>query len=170
MKSELDSKLYRYQDRASYDANSQYNAHILELYKLYLASAENISDRRQTANAFFVSLNTALISLISYLSLDVSESYWLVAIAGTAISYMWYRLIRSYKDLNTAKFKVIHKMEKNLPMQPYEAEWEAVGRGKKPKLYLPFTHVEIYIPWVFILLHLFVITHKLMLIIERQLS
>jgi hypothetical protein len=76
-----------------------------------------------------------------------------VAIAGIAISYMWYRLVRSYKDLNTAKFKVIHEIESQLPIAPYDAEWEAVGRGKAPELYLPFTHVEIYVPWVFIILH-----------------
>jgi hypothetical protein len=40
---------------------------------------------------------------------------------------MWYRLVRSYKDLNSAKFKVIHEIEKSLPISPYDAEWEAVG-------------------------------------------
>ena len=65
--------------------------------------------------------------------------------------------VRSYKDLNTAKFKLIHEIEAKLPMAPYDAEWEAVGRGKAPELYLPFTHVEICVPWVFLVLHAVVV-------------
>jgi len=129
--------------------------HRMEQYKLYLEMADRISSRRQTANSYFLTLNTVLLSLVSYLSLGTEQKkwYWLVAIAGIVLSYMWYRLIRSYKNLNSAKFKVIHEIEAKLPMAPYDAEWEAIGRGKAPELYLPFTHVEIYVPWVFITLH-----------------
>lgn len=158
--SELNNKLFT-GDAENYEASNNYNTHLLEQYKIYLTSAENISNRRQTANAFFVTINTVLISLISYLNLGVANSskhYWVISIAGIAISYMWYRLVHSYKDLNSAKFKVIHEIEKKLPISPYDAEWEAVGRGNNPKLYLPFTHIEIYVPWVFILLHFSVLS------------
>ena len=40
-------------------------------------------------------------------------------------------------------------MEQHLPLAPYDAEWEAVGRGEDSKLYKPFTHVEMVIPWYF---------------------
>lgn len=153
---ELHGKLYSDIDPTSYDTNTQYNAHLFEQYKVYLASAENISNRRQTANAFFVSLNAALVSLLSYLSLGDSNSFWVVAFVGATISYMWYRLVRSYKDLNSAKFKVINEIEKALPIRPYNAEWEAVGKGEEPDLYMPFTKIELHIPRIFILLHIFV--------------
>lgn len=133
--------------------------HRIEQYKLYLEMSDRISARRQTANSYFLTLNTALLSLVTYLSLGAEQMrwYWLVALAGIVLSYMWYRLVRSYKDLNTAKFKVIHEIEAKLPMAPYDAEWEAVGRGRAPELYLPFTHVEICVPWVFLILHAVVI-------------
>ncbi|MEP4890437.1 MAG: hypothetical protein ABJV04_10450 [Aliiglaciecola sp.] len=137
-----------------------YNEQLFEQYKIYLASADTISSRRQSANSFFVTLNTVLVSLISYLNIGHTETtniFWLVSTAGIAICYMWYRLVRSYRDLNTAKFKVIHEIEKSLPLSPFDAEWEAVGRGEDSKLYLPFTHVEMYVPMVFIVLHLFVL-------------
>ena len=44
-------------------------------------------------------------------------------------------------------------MEKELPFTPFDAEWEAVGRGEKSELYLPFTEVEMKIPWVFAAIH-----------------
>ena len=89
------------------------------------------------------------------------STLWLVAAAGIALSYLWYRLIRSYRDLNTAKFKVIHEIEKRLPLSPYDAEWEAMGRGNNPMLYKPFTHIETGVPWVFVVLHALVLLHSI---------
>lgn len=139
-----------------------YKQHLLEQYKLYVEMADKISERRQSANSFFLTINTVIVSLTTYFTLGgiLSDSILLyipISLAGLLICYTWYRLIRSYKDLNTAKFKVIHEIEQKLPCAPYGLEWEKVGRGKNPKLYLPFTHIEIYIPWVFFTLHIFVL-------------
>src|SRR5439155_23409496 len=76
----------------------------------------------------------------------------LVPMAGGVLCYLWFRIIRSYRDLNSAKFKVV-AIEQQLPLRPYDAEWEAVGRGTNPRLYLPFTHIEVLIPWVFMGFH-----------------
>lgn len=123
--------------------------------------ADRISSRRQSANSFFLSVNTAIITVVSYIQLGLpkgesSDFYWLVSLAGMALCYMWYRLIRSYKDLNSGKFEIVLSIERNLPISPYNAEWELVGRGKDPKLYLPFTRVEMVVPWIFFILHLVV--------------
>lgn len=141
-----------------YQNSDKYQDHLLEQYKVYLESTDRISSRRQNANSFFVTINTALIALVSYMHLGSATStkyYWLVALAGMAISYMWYRLIRSYRDLNYAKFKIIHQIEKKLPLNLFDTEWEVVGSGKKSSTYLPFTHIEIGIPWIFFVLHIF---------------
>ena len=151
----LNDKLFSIGIQDSYPNVEKYQDHLLQQYKIYLESAEHISARRQNANSFFVTINTAIIALVGYVSLGSSSIrfYWLIALAGIAISFMWYRIICSYRDLNTAKFKVLHQIEKRLPLSPFDAEWEAVERGKNPKLYLPFTHIEVGIPLVFIFLH-----------------
>jgi len=136
-----------------------YKSHYLEIYKIYLEMADRISSRRQSANSFFLTINTALVGLIGYIKLGAGKSsnyYYLVGIAGMVLCYIWYRLIKLYKDMNSGKFKVVHEIESNLPMSPYDAEWEILGRGKNPKIYLPFTKVEMRVPWVFFGLHLFV--------------
>lgn len=69
------------------------------------------------------------------------------------LCYAWYRLIQSYKGLNSGKFKVIHAIEQYLPISPYDAEWEALGRGKNSKLFLSFHKVEMIVPFVFFALH-----------------
>ena len=138
-----------------------YAAHGLEIYRAYVEAADRISSRRHNANSYFLTVNTVIVGLVSYLGFGASsvaaEVFVSVAFAGVAISYLWYRIIRSYRDLNSAKFKVIHEIEKQLPLRPYDAEWDAVGRGENPKLYLPFTRIELFVPWVFIVLHAYLI-------------
>lgn len=156
--SSIKDTLYSPEMCEQYESADKYRDHLLEQYKAYTESAQKNSDRRNTANVYFLTINTALITILGYLQVKQAANveiaaHVLIALAGIVISYMWYRLIRSYKDLNTAKFKVIHEIEKQLPIRPFDAEWEAVGRGENPKLYLPFTHIELRIPWVFFFLH-----------------
>ncbi len=155
---QLTARLFnQFPSERPYATNEKQQAHLLDQYKLYVEMADRISARRQTANSYFLSINTALVGFVGYItSKESGDYYWLLPVAGVALSYLWYRLIRSYRDLNTAKFKVIHEIEKALPLSPYDAEWEAIGRGEQPKLYKPFTHIETGVPWVFILLHVFV--------------
>lgn len=136
---------------------SDYHAHLLEQYRLYIEMADNISERRQSANSYFLSVNTAVLAFVGYVTTkDTSDYLWLLAICGLALSYLWYCLIRSYRDLNTAKFKVAHRLERLLPARPYDAEWIALGRGKDSDLYKPVSHIEMGVPWVFLVLHAFV--------------
>ncbi len=145
-----------------------YREHVLEIYKLYVDMADKISERRQSASSFFLTLNSAIIALVGYVNLSqeitsiASSFFWLVAVSGMVMSFLWYRLIRSYKDMNTGKFKVIHAIEKQLPLRPYDAEWTALGKGEDPKLYLKFTNIEMYVPWVFFILHLFVFVRSIL--------
>lgn len=138
-----------------------HQTHLLEQYKLYVEMADKISERRQSANSYFLTVNSALLAFVGYVTTkDTSDYLWLLGIAGMALSYLWYRLVQSYRDLNTAKFLVVHAIEKRLPLCPYDAEWEAMGSGKNPKLYKPVTHIEAGVPWVFFGLHAFVLLHS----------
>jgi hypothetical protein len=136
-----------------------YRDHALEIYKTYLEMADRISERREKANSFFLAVNTALIALLAkdaFAGPAAAAPSWLellVPIAAGVLCYLWYRIIRSYRDLNSAKFKVVHAIERQLPLRPYDAEWESVERGKNPRLYLPFTHVEKVVPWLFMVFH-----------------
>jgi len=139
-----------------------YSDHALEQYKLYVEMADRISSRRQSTNTFFVTLNTVLISLAGYTKAATSiESffYFITSLAGLFICYIWYRLVKSYKNLNSAKFKVVHSIEKEMPFNLFDAEWEAVGRGKDKNLYHPFTELELKVPWVFFSIYILVLAY-----------
>lgn len=130
---------------------------LLEQYKLYVEMADRISQRRQSTNNYFLTINTFLLSFFAFfhnVSSNKSVLVCLISMAGITLCYVWYRLIISYKGLNSGKFKVIHEMEKLLGYAPYDIEWEKLGRGKNKKLYLPFTNIEPYIPGIFGALYL----------------
>lgn len=133
---------------------ADYKDHLFEQYKLYVESVEKTSDRRQHANNYFITINTALISLIGlYFQFKIFENLaWIksvLALVGIIICVIFWFLIRSYKQLNTGKFEVIHEIEKHLPLALYKYEWEILGEGKDNKKYYPFSHIELLIPWVF---------------------
>ena len=60
---------------------------------------------------------------------------WHVAlpVAGFLVCITWYSLVTAYKNLNTAKFRIIHEVERNLPVALFRSEWQLCeyGVGKK---------------------------------------
>lgn len=121
-----------------------------EQYKIYVASAEKISDRRDSANKYFLTLTSSLFVLaglvIQYT--DETKKLFLIGLCvlGISLSVIFYFLINSYRQLNSAKFEMIHKIEKRLPLQLYKQEWKILGEGKDKKKYFPFSHIERLIP------------------------
>lgn len=152
---EIEKKLFT-SDSNKY--GDKYIEHLLEQYKIYISAAGDISEQRQKSNEFFLGLNTALVALLGFVVTKTSnnEVTWLLAlssIAGITTCYLWYRIIMSYRGLNSGKYKIIHAIEARLPMALYDTEWELLGRGKKKNLYWPFTHIEWKIPWIFIAIY-----------------
>ena len=139
------------------DYGESYRSHCVDIYKMFVEMADRISTRRQSANSFFLSINTLVIGAVGYVGFGKKvmdpEFYGMVAAAGIALCFFWFCLIVSYRNLNTAKFKVIHEIEQMLPLAPYDAEWEVAGRGKNPLVYTPLTYIEMLVPWVFLVLH-----------------
>ena len=160
MKSEDIERMLFISDSDEY--GDKYIEHLLEQYKIYIASAEKISDRRQKTNEFFLGLNTALVALLGFVvtkmsQVEVISILILSSIAGMMMCYLWYRIIRSYDGLNGGKFKVIHAIEARLPLALYDTEWEILGRGDEKKIYWPFTKIERWIPWIFIAIYVIIV-------------
>jgi len=135
---------------------------LLGQYRLYVEMADNVSQRRHQTNAFFLTVNLALVTALSTLATGDGSApignggIVIVAIAGIGFSYFWRQLVRSYRQLNTGKFEVVHELEARLPARLYDAEWTALGRGEDPEKYTPLTHIEEDVPLVFAVLYGFI--------------
>jgi len=141
----------------------KYNEHLLQQYLLYVQMADKVSERRSLANTFFLTANTAILSTLGIVtavspanSVESGFLAFLAAITPVLLCYSWYRMVRSYQQLSTGKFSVIHEIEAKLPLAPYRAEWNALGEGKDPAKYKPLTDVEKWVPLIFAMLYVVV--------------
>lgn len=128
----------------------------LEIYKLLVEMADRVSQRRQAANSFYLSVNTFLVGGSAFLKTltPSNSSIIIVTIAGIAICALWRQNIQSYKTLNGAKFKVINDIETRLAEQPFHAEWEELDPDSNGKRHKPFHQVEGIVPWVFAVVYI----------------
>lgn len=128
-----------------------------DLYKLYVATAERVSDRRAAANTWMLSVNSAIVALYGYLGQDglsvnaIEQGVWLLAIpaSGILVCLAWSALLASYSKLNGAKFQVLHEMEKSLSFGPFERErviYKEMGRRA-------FAGIERRVPFAFMALY-----------------
>ena len=128
------------------------------LFDLYLATAEKVTDRRAQANAWMLSVNSAIVGLYGYLQSDkfpastAQKAVWLWAIpvAGAIVSIAWAALISSYRKLNRAKFTVLAELEADFPISPFTREHEIYEKDHRRS----FSQVESLIPGCFALLYI----------------
>ena len=132
---------------------NQFENHLIEQYKLYVEMADRISARRMLANSFFVCVHTALITALTVLIKEKILQSTLLGfspfIAVIMLCFVWWLVTHSYRQLNSGKFKVVHKLEELLPVAPYHEEWVLLGVGKDKRKYLPLTHAENWVPVCF---------------------
>lgn len=144
------------------------NQVLLEQYKTYVEMADRISARRSETNKFFISLLTALLAIVSLtVDNDAFKEYQgfvfiVVSIMGLALNVIWYVNIRSYRQLNSGKFKVIHEMESKLAFPCYQKEWKILGEGQESKKYLQLTRVERFVPFVLAVPYFLLLIHSLL--------
>lgn len=120
---------------------------VLVQWQTCVEMANSVSQRRDTMNNIFVTLNLAIIATIS-INWDIKSLFILAA--GIVVCVIWLLFIRNYKLLNAEKFNVINEIEKKLPVKPFNDEWKKLERNKK---YKDSTKLEKTLPIMFIVLY-----------------
>ncbi len=122
-------------------------SHLIEQYKIYVEMADRISSRRNLANVFFLTLHTTFFSVERIQLIELKLLILFPFSVLLIFCWVWWKLIKSYRCLNSAKYKVIGELEKELPVSPYwSMEWKELGEGKDPKKYVPLTAIENIVP------------------------
>ena len=130
---------------------------LLEQYKIFAETAENLVSRRQNVNSFYITATTALITIggtVFALGSDgVLASQIIVAAAltipGFLMNISWYKMLQSYFVNNQGKMKVLSLIEKKLAASMYDAEWKAMKNRYSKKKYISFTQHEKSLPIAF---------------------
>ena len=146
-----DSALFSY-TKVTYDGS--FETDLLDQYKLYVQSAENVSSRRLASSRYLLAVNAALVALWGFHAQatgSISLTF-LLPILGILVSLLWYRIIRSHKRLNEVKFGIIHRLEEHLPAALFKLEWREAHQDRG-EAYRAVTDIERWIPLLFLALH-----------------
>ena len=136
---------------------------LLEQYKLFLQTSEDLVSRRQNVNSFYISISSAIVAIMGFLfAMDLGRMSELVigfafCIVGIILSISWSKSLACYGNLNSSKMKIISSIEKQLPLSLFDAEWAALSDKLNKKKYVSFTESEQTIPRLFGLLYCIVI-------------
>jgi hypothetical protein len=144
---------------------------VLEIYKLTVEMADRVSARRAVANAFFLTVNTTLVAVVGLTTVGPDSALLSIAVcaAGVAVAGSWWQLLRVYRRLNGAKFKVINQIEAEHPVKPYTDEWAELmaedartgHRARPGNAFRELGGVERIVPMVFGLLYVVLLIGRL---------
>ena len=140
---------------------------LLEVYKLHAELADRVSQRREGANRLHVSIAVGLVVFLGTLirfsddrTLDTSV-FIAVGFCGLIVSASWYIALRSYRQLHSKKFRVLHDLETRLPYQFFTMEWDPESVGTKSNRYWRLSVVETVLPMTFSALFLGMVVYSL---------
>ena len=133
---------------------------LLEQYKVFLQTSEDLVTRRQNVNNFYITINAALFTLFG-VCISISDSFiskliiaLLLLSIGIILDISWLKTLEAYGILNGSKMKVISIIEKQLPASLYDSEWTVMSDKLNSKKYVSFTDNEKKIPKLFIALYI----------------
>lgn len=124
---------------------------ILAQWQTCVEMANSVSQRRDSMNNIFMTLNLAIITAVS-ITWDIKSI--LILVSGIVACVIWILFLRNYKLLNSEKFKVINSIENKLPVKPFNDEWDNLKKNKK---YMDSTKLEKTLPITFVILYIITI-------------
>ena len=127
---------------------------LLEIYKLHAELADSVSKQRATANRFYILVLSGLAVLFSTFlqrKNGVPLGWLMIGFGafGMLLAAAWYIVIRSFRQLNTGKFKVLHELEDKLAYPFFKREWDLLAKETGRKTYWELTAVETLVPVIF---------------------
>ena len=144
---------------------------LLEIYKLHAGLADSVSRQRGTTNRFYLLLMSGLFVLFPALlrfknGVPLGVLMIGFGLLGTLLAVAWYIHIRSYRQLNTGKFKPLHELEEKLAYPFFKREWELLEEGENPNKYWRLTVVETIVPIIFFVLFIIVLAIGIYLLLR----
>ncbi len=136
----------------------------IEIYKLQVQQANNISNRRTTTNRFYLLVMSALTVIFSALLqnldklpkdlVDIVSVEWIIVslgILGITLSWIWCLSINAYLRVNSRKYKALDQLEDVLEYKFFKSEVGFLGEIEKGTTYWQRSLIELTTPSLFFL-------------------
>ena len=150
---DIQDKLWSNEDENNL-SNEQYNALLIEQYRIYVELTDRTSYRRIIINLFFLVVNLVLVGIVALaisnnINVKNHPSAILVTIPYFAVlvfCYSWWKIIRFFRHHVQIKNRIVPSLERRLPSRVWLTEEHiAEARGS----FKPIRFLEIYMPFVF---------------------
>jgi hypothetical protein len=145
----------------------------LEQYKIMVSSTEKVTEQRLKVNNLFFTVTSSILSVAFVIGKTFNFSFtsvigiFILTAMSFLVTFFWEKLINSYGQLNTGKFKVIDKIEKELRTNMFEDEWKILTQEIK---YKPNTNTETTVIKRFRLFILLITLGELIYIVKMQIN
>lgn len=129
-------------------------------YKFFALSTQHLSERRQAATQTYLTVNTAIFSLLAFLVKGRLEGWALMLtslplfVLGILACLIWYKIIMQYKALIGWRYEQLMAMEHTLPEshQMYVKEWKEFFEPRAKERF-SFSLLEKWLPRLFLALY-----------------
>lgn len=126
---------------------------LLEQYKLIVNSFESAQQRRINLNNVFVLIYSVIIGLYSLLANDSAKlvphklaySAYSIFIIGIVVGIFWVNIILQAMRSEKNKYRIIHKLESDMPIRLFSVSDLNEVDGAKKKLFNP-GYLELALP------------------------
>jgi len=130
------------------DTNDGYRDHLLEQYKHFVEVTMKYWSHIETANQFFLSLHTVILSGFTYLftsrAILPTPVLAMLVIIACALALQWLMVLRSLQRLNQVRHEIIQEWETHLAAQPYRVECYKLYSDKGPRYTKYFRIQKLY--------------------------
>ena len=121
-----------------------------ENYKIFVESAEKISEKRANLNNIYLTFSLALFSFISVSKLN-QVYFYILNILGILMSIIWFITIDNYSKRNKVKYEIINEYENKNKLKWFSEE------EKRISVLTNLTFLEKLLPIAFIIIHIIII-------------
>ena len=146
-------------NQMSDEEKAAHNKDLIDQYKLFQKTSEDLVTRRQSVSSFYITVNSALVALTGIILgiIGMPTKFFVIlfmCLSGIILDISWIHILEAYGTLNAAKMKVISLIEMNLPVALYDAEWRIMSDKLNNRKYVSFTNSEKKIPKVFLFIYI----------------
>lgn len=128
---------------------------LFQQYKLFSETSESLVVRRQNVNSFYITANTALITIAATV-FTINDNLlaqlmitMVLTLPGILLNRSWLKVMESYSLINSSKMRILGLMEKKLSASVFDAEWEVMSNRFNKKKYTSFSDRERNLPIIF---------------------
>ncbi|MFA6210238.1 MAG: hypothetical protein WCT03_04490 [Candidatus Obscuribacterales bacterium] len=117
----------------------QFDQEVSEALVMLAAVSEQMINRRQQVNQFFIALNVGVYAIFNNQNFNATLCW-----VGIVTCIIWWLQLRDYQIASTSKIELFKALELNRTVRPLSAQYKFVNANG----YLGLTKLEQYLPFI----------------------